>query len=83
MNILEDLWYGNIYPSERNVEKGSEYAEALCKLVEEQGKLSPEIHKSIQKYAQAQMEATMLAERDAFMAGFRLGVQLVVAGLGK
>ena len=29
MNILEELWYGNISPCERDFKKGSKYSELL------------------------------------------------------
>jgi len=29
MNIIEELWYGNISPCERDFKKGSKYSELL------------------------------------------------------
>lgn len=85
MNILHELWYGNIYPSERPIKKGSEYAEALRKMVDEKEtllpNLSPELQKAIEKLLDVQMEAAVIAERDAFVMGFRLAVQILVDGL--
>lgn len=85
VNILYELWYGNIYPSERPIKKGSEYAEALRKVMEEKESLlpslSPELQKGIEKLLDVQMEAAVFAERDAFVMGFRLAVQILVDGL--
>ncbi|MGM9640312.1 MAG: DUF6809 family protein [Faecousia sp.] len=43
MKILHELWYGNIYPSERPIRKDSEYAEALHKVVGEKDSLLPSL----------------------------------------
>lgn len=39
MNILEELWYGNIYPNEQSIRKDSEYAQALRKVADEKESL--------------------------------------------
>lgn len=85
VNILYELWYGNIYPSERPIKKGSEYAEALRKVAEEKESLlpilAPELQKGIEKLLDAQMEAAVIAERDTFVMGFQLAVQILVDSL--
>ena len=85
VNILHELWYGNIYPSERPIKKDSEYAQALHKVADEKDSLLPslssELQKGIEKLLDVQMEAAVIAERDAFVMGFRLAVQILVDGL--
>ncbi len=85
MNILGELWYGNIYPNERSIRKDGEYAQALRKVVEEKEcllpNLAPELRKAIEKLMDVQMEAAAIAERDAFVMGFRLATQIIVDGL--
>lgn len=85
MSILHELWYGNIYPSERPIKKDSEYAQALHKVADEKDRLLPslssELQKGIEKLLDVQMEAAVIAERDAFVMGFRLAVQIMVDGL--
>lgn len=85
MNILEELWYGNICPNEQPIKKDSEYAQILHKAADEKGgllsSLSPELQKGIEKLLDVQMEAAVIAERDAFVMGFRLAVQILVDGL--
>ena len=85
LSILEELWYGNIYPSERPVKKGSEYAQALHKAADEKDSLLPslssELQKGIEKLLDVQMDVAVIAERDAFVMGFRLAVQILVDGL--
>ncbi len=85
MNILEELWYGNIYPNEQAIRQNSEYAQALRKVVAERENLLPnlalELQKAIEKLMDVQMEAAVIAERDAFVMGFRLATQIIVDGL--
>ncbi|MGN0998617.1 MAG: DUF6809 family protein [Faecousia sp.] len=85
MSILEELWYGNVYPSEQTIGKDSEYTQALHKVVDEKEhlitSLTPEIQKAIEKLMDAQMDVAVIAERDAFVMGFRLAVQIMVDGL--
>lgn len=75
MNILHELWYGNIYPSERPIMKDSEYAQALHKVADEKDSLLPslssELQKGIEKLLDVQMEAAVIAERDAFGSSYR------------
>lgn len=49
MNILEELWYGNIYPNEQSIRKDSEYTQALRKVVDEQDSLLPSLSPELQK----------------------------------
>ncbi len=85
MNILEELWYGNIYPNEGFIRKDSEYAQALRKVADEKEcrlpNLTPELRKSIETLMDVQMEAAAIAERDAFVMGFRLATQIIVDSL--
>ncbi len=86
MNILKELWYGNIQTNELSNKKGSEYSKALHDLVEKEElllpTLSPELQTAIEQLLDIQMEAAAIAERDAFITGFRLATQLLVAGSG-
>ncbi len=85
MNILEELWYGNICPSEKPIRKNSEYANTLHKVVEVkerlQPKVPPELQPDLEELMDVQMEAAVVAERDAFQLGFRLAVQIMVDSL--
>lgn len=75
---------GNIYPNEQSIRKDGEYAQALRKVVDETESLlpslSPELQKGIEKLLDVQMEAAVIAERDAFVRGFRLATQILVGG---
>ena len=85
VNILHELWYGNICPSERPIMKDSEYAQALHKAADEKdgllSSLSSELQKGIERLLDVHMEAAAIAERDAFVMGFRLAVQILMDSL--
>ena len=61
VNILHELWYGNICPSERPIMKDSEYAQALHKAADEKdgllSSLSSELQKGIERLLDVHMEA--------------------------
>ncbi len=86
MNILEELWYGNICPSEQPIRKSSEYARILRKVETERDKLNSQpaqIQREIDRLLDTQMEAAAVGERDAFIMGFRLAAQIMADSLLK
>ncbi len=87
MHTLEELWYGNICPSDQPVQKESEYAQALHLVVAAReslpASLPSELQSKIDTLLDAQMSAAVIAERDAFVMGFRLAVQLLLDCLKK
>ncbi len=87
MNILEELWYGNIHPGERPIRKGSEYARIFCKVAEEKEKLKPNLptrcQENLESLMDLQLEATATAEKDAFLLGFHLATKILVEGLAE
>ncbi len=86
MSIIEELWYGNIYPSEHPIKNNSEYMAALRKVLAEKeslsAKLPPEYGKALEQLLDAQSNVDIIAERDAFILGFRLAAQLMADALG-
>ncbi len=74
------------YMSERtSIWKDSKYAQVLRKVVDEKEcllpNLTPELRKAIDELMDVQMEAAVIAERDAFVMGFRLATQIIVDSL--
>ena len=82
MNIIEDLWYGNISPWERPFKKGSVYAELLALVVRHQedllSRLNDEEKKIFEKYADCTSEMHDLTEREAFTKGFVIGTRIII-----
>lgn len=80
MKILEELWYGNINPNERDVKPGSRlhklgalivrHEETLMPLLSEQAK---EIY---EKLRDCHSELHGINECEAFCIGFRLGARI-------
>ena len=83
MNILEELWYGNIAPYETPIVKGSEYEQASNLAIRHDTALTDTLTQQqkemFQKFKDAHLDMLSLGERDAFVRGFTLGVKLIVA----
>lgn len=85
MNILEALWGGAIRPCERTVKRGTEYAR-LQKATQKAydrfwSMLTPEGKEAYKAYSETNIELMSISEADIFTKGFRLGVQLLLAGI--
>ena len=82
MNILEDLWFGNISPWERPFKKGSAYSELLTLIARHYdgliGRLNDEEKEIFEKFSECSTEMHDLTEREAFVKGFTLGVKIII-----
>ena len=82
MNILEDLWFGNISPWERPFRKDGAYAELLALVVRHQedllSRLNDEEKEIFEKYTDCSTEIHDLTEREAFVKGFTIGAQIII-----
>ena len=82
MNILEDLWFGNISPWERPFKKDSAYAELLALVIRHQedllSRLNDDKKEIFEKYADFSTEMHDLTEREAFVKGFTLGAKIII-----
>ncbi len=83
MNILEDLWYGNIQPTDYNTHRIEDhrnlariYERVETKLTETFTDNQKEL---LQRLEELGTEMTAIVECGAFMVGFQLGVQLMKA----
>ena len=85
MDILKELYFGNIQPSERSIKEGSRYQELEMETraleTAFRSELSPEGKKVYDAFIQKQGEMIEISECDAFIKGFRLGMELLLAGL--
>ena len=86
MYLLEQLWRGNIAPSERYIRSNSEYkkaSQAFCDAAEKMTEeLTPEGKKYWDAVANYQSDMTMLAEEDIFIYGFRMGARMILDVIG-
>ena len=86
MFVLQELWRGNITPSERFVRSGSEYKKIAGELADELDRLmemiSPEVRKQLENIGNLRADMTVLANEDYFIYGFRLGARLILDIVG-
>ena len=86
MFVLEDIWYGNVTPSDRRIREGSHYQKTSHQAAEYlqtfRNELSPEGKKVFDDYYRTQMELGEISEKDAYFRGIRLGVQIVLDVIG-
>ena len=82
MNILEDLWFDNISPWEREFKKDSPYAELLALVIRHQEdlleRLNDEEKEIFEKFADCTTEMHDLTEREAFVKGFTIGARIII-----
>ena len=83
MDILEELWYGNITPTEYSrIENNANYKEALRLVNQNQERLkttlNDEQNELLEKLLTASEEFANLIELDCFKVGFKLGARLTI-----
>ena len=82
MKILEELWYGNISPVEREIQPKSRTAHLINLIVRNEDELMPllsdEAKAVLEKMKDNQAELRDLNEREVFMSGFRLGARIML-----
>ena len=81
IDIIKELWYGNVAPFEQCTRSDKQLKE-LLKLVarnkeELDGTLTEKQKEIFEKFEENMNEMHCITERDAFSYGFRLGVQLM------
>ena len=79
--VLEDLYYGNITPSEQRMVPGSEMAKVVARvascekqLLEQLGEVEQAI---LTKFVRSQHEINSITATENFILGFRLGVRIM------
>ena len=82
MKILEELWYGNVTPSERSVEKGSHLWNRGRLILQNEEELTPRLSEKakevLEKLRDNQSELNDLNECEVFVCGFRLGARIML-----
>ena len=82
MYILEDLWNGDITPSERVIRTGSQYAQLQKQLVAAEEdfrkELSPEGKAAYDTFCRKQAKLSEISECDCFIRGVRIGARLLL-----
>ena len=82
MNIIEELWYGNISPCERDFKRGSKYSELLGYIVRHEEELKKRLNDEeieiLEKFTECTNEMYGIAEREAFVRGLVLGARIII-----
>ncbi len=83
MDILKELWYGNITPTEYSrIENNANYKEALSLVTKQQERLKTTLNDEqkdlFERLLTANEEFSNIIEFDCFKVGFRLGTRLVI-----
>ena len=87
MYVLEQLWRDGLSPNERYTRKGGEYHKILLSICDEADRVCEELTEKgkthFEAYRQAQIDLSMVAEREVFIDAFRLGARLVLDIVGE
>ena len=82
MNILEELWYGRINPSQRMQPDDKSAGELTEQIVEKEDELSAllsdEAKEILSQMTDQQLDLSTSNERKAFISGFRLGARIML-----
>ena len=81
MTTLEDLYYGNIFPADKSIKRGSEYSKLLNLSVRNEDKLIPTLSKEqkivFEKYKDCVIEMNSISEKESFIQGMKLGIKII------
>ena len=82
MKILEEFWYGNIHPTERNIVSNSRVDKLLELVVKNEQQLidllSEQEQATFQVLRNVQDELSGVNECESFTRGFRLGARFML-----
>ena len=82
MLILEDLYLGDVRPSERSFKRNSQYAKALDELVKAGDMLTETLTEKqkgmFEDYMTAQREINVLTDCETFIYAFRLAAKIII-----
>ena len=82
MDILEDLYYGNLFPQEKCARLDDEVKELLKLLNRNEEKLTVTLTESqketFEKYKDCNREISEICERESFIKGFQLGARIII-----
>lgn len=82
MQILEDLYLGDIRPNEPFFKRNSQYAKALDEVVKVGDTLTASLNEDEKKlfedFMDAQREVNILTDCETFMYGFKVGAKIMM-----
>lgn len=82
MDILEDLYYGNLFPHKKCAKLDDEVKELFKLLNRNEEKLAAALteaqKETFEKYKDCNREISEISEREIFLNGFRLGARIII-----
>ena len=82
MNTIQDLYYGRISPYEMSISATPEYQKLKALTMQNEDllreTLSDEQKELLEKLTENITDISSISERDMFIAGFRLGMKLMI-----
>ncbi len=82
MHVLEDLYLGEVRPSDRGFKRNSQYAKALDEVVKAGDTLTDgltdEQKELFEDYMTAQREVNVLTDCETFCMAFKLGAKIIL-----
>jgi hypothetical protein len=82
MQVLEELYMGDIHPSERSFKNDSQYSKALNEVVKAGdtllSTLTEKQKEQFEAYMSAQREINVLTDCETFIYAFRLGAKIMM-----
>ena len=79
-NIIEELYYGNVTPCDRDIVKGGTYSHLLHLITRNEDDLMQTLtqaqQETFEKFKDNTSELTSMTEVTAFTIGFKLGLRL-------
>ena len=87
MSVLEKLWRGALTPCDGVVKEGSEYQKLHSESTRDEERfreeLTPEVRDTYDAFCERRLLLANMAECDAFIQGFRLGMLIAMETLGE
>lgn len=84
MNVLEELWYGNVSPSEYDTAPCMETLRLVTRNEEKlKAALTDEQKELLARYAESVQELQSITECIIFQTGFRLGGRIIIEVLAE
>ena len=86
MDVLRELWRGEISPTDRRVRQGSEYQQTAKEVREKMGEfletLSPAAREQLEAINDLKSDLSVMANEDFFLYGFRMGARMILDIIG-
>ena len=81
MNIIEEMYNGDLFPIRMYCHNSEEYRKAMNDLVSAEKELLntyPQIRELFDKYQDAQIALISINNRQEFVSGFRIGAKIIL-----